>query len=296
VAFAKIRRYVQNLCAFASENIGPQFGGTPSTQAFGDLADEGTSEFAARVDHRHGMPDASTFVDDLEDTTMFFDELVRSTAIGTTLQTTGGLAFGGRDDVGNTGGFGTVDTTAIAGAANFTFLFAGNTAVAGSQTQTHSWKRTKRFQMRVRPVLDLASNISYRCLVGAFRTDVNGNVANTTDGVYFSVVKDALGAGNWFINATTASSSTSVDTGQAPLVNPDNTVAFQEFRIDYDLDANTATFYLDGTNVGQITTQIPPTTNKVAGYGAILRNTAATPAHTMVHDYLIIVGRRVYSE
>jgi len=300
---AEVRRKFNEGLA-AAEGFTPTFG-VPVTQAFGDIAAEGSSENFSRADHRHGMPDLDSFVLDLETNTMYLNELMNLTA-ATNIQASGAsTTFGGIDDTGHLGGFGTIRVATAAGTIG-AYVMVMQTTTNNTTQQLHPWKRTLVFQTRVRPTMTTAQLVSAFCVVGGVRTLATARADQVTDGVYFYLATDVAGVGNWFARATNNSTTTSVDTGRAPIQTGAD-VEFQNFRIEYDLASNTATFYIgdstdvdaDGNivmaSVASISTNIPDSTRKLGGFGAILTNGVAA-ARVMAVDYFAITGKRQYTE
>lgn len=304
---ARLRRQVFNASCEASDDFTPSFGEAPVTQAFGDVAAEGSSTNIARADHRHGMPSLDSFVLDLETSTMYLNELM-TLLNSSNIQIVGsGITFGGRDDTGHLGGFGTVEVSTSGASATSGVSIMVMQSTSGVTTQAlHPWKRTQVFQTRVRPVLTTAMLASCFCAIGGLRTTATGRADQVQDGVYFYLATDVTGAGNWFAAASTGGVTTTVDTGRAPVQTGGN-VEFQNFRINYDIDTNTATFAIgDSTHVdadgnvvmdevATITTNIPTSANKLAGFGVITTNATAL-LRTPVADYFALTGFRQYSE
>lgn len=292
-----IRRLAGNTCHNLTESFMPSFG-TPVDLAFGDVAEEGTSESFARADHRHGMPNQDSFVDNLEDVASLFHELVitaSATATDLKFVNVGTVVIGGRDDSGDgLFGYGTVDTPTSAAVPSSNGVWIQNASGGTTLTQVHPFKRTRHFAARVRPVLQAATELpNVRVAVGFMRSSTNGDVTTITDGVYFLLSTDATGAGNYFLVAQNNGSTTSVDTTVAPRRDASNNVLFDVFRITYD--GETVTGYINGTQVASLDTNVPPASRKLAGYGAWITNNSAV-VRTLVSDFFVWTGVRNFVE
>lgn len=271
----------------------PTFG-IPVDQDFGDVASEGASTDLSRSDHRHGMPDLGAFIDDLEETATYFNDLVL-TALVQDIKAAGTTTIGGRDDEGDLGGFGTLDATAVGGAGT-AGAWIQNTSggqTGNTTTPTHPFKRTEQFLARVRPVLTQTELVSCTFACGFIRTTTNLLLSTIVDGVYFFLQTDGLGAGTYHIIAKDNTSTTDIDTGISPRLDGSNNVLFDIFQITFD--GTTAVFFLNTVNVGAISTNIPPGTRKTCGFGAWLNNNTALN-RTMVADVYAWTGRRSYTE
>lgn len=292
-----IRRLAGQTCHNLTEQFTPTFG-APVDLAFGDIADEGTSEDFARADHRHGMPDQSVFIDDIENFATIFKDLDLTTN-ASDIKTLGTVAFGGRDDPGETGAFGSLDVlTGLAnggttGSAAVYLQNSSGGAAGNTNTQLHPFKRTRQFLCRARPVLTQLQLQSMSFACGFIRTTTNGDVGTITDGVFFRLVTDGAGAGTYHIVAMDSTTTTDTDTGVSPRVDGGNNVLFDVFRITFD--GTTAAFLINGNAVGTITAGIPSAGRKLAGFGAFVTNNAVVQ-RTMVVDVIAWTGLRSYTE
>lgn len=274
----------------------PTFG-VPVTQAFGDVAAEGVSEDFARADHRHGMPNLDSFTDDLETSAVWFNDFM-FTSVVNDIKILGTVAFGGRDDVSETGAFGSLDATsglANGGTTGSAAIYVQNTTGGqggNTNTASHPYKRSRSFLARVRPVINTThlATVSFAC--GHILTTTNGDVTTITDGVYFTVTTNGAGAGSYHIIAKNNTSTTDIDTGVSPRTSGTD-VLFDIFQITFD--GTTAIFFLNNVNVGSISTNIPPATRKTAGFGAFITN-GSILQRTMVVDVIAWTGLRSYTE
>lgn len=303
-----VRRQVDQLCAEAGTLFEPTFGELPVTQDYSDLPEEGVSENLARADHRHGMPDPpESTIDQLDIFAVFFEDLVLSTPTNVIHQVVTTPAVGGRDDVGHIGAFGSVDLTTNGSLDNTSGAWIRNDSTT-TLTARHLWQRTLRLVIRAlvpATVAQLPNTKAWVGAIGAFSyTLVSVNIeTNITDGVYFSLSTDGSGVGNWQANAENNNSVTTVDTGRAPVQNGSD-VEFTTFQIDYDHPTGTATFFIgDSTHVdddglvimdqvAQISTNIPPSTRKLGGFGVWVQN-GVTASRTIALDNVYYKGYRV---
>jgi len=101
--------------------------------------------------------------------------------------------------------------------------------------------------------------------------DENGNGAlNIANGVYFSY-SDNVNSGNWVLNCTSASVTTSVNTAIPA------TTGFHTFTMNINAGATSVSFFLDNALIGTaITTNIPTTVLSLFFF--LLRSSGALPA------------------
>ena len=300
-----VRRQIDQLCNHAQDTFtGVVVGGQPTDEFFGATGDPGTSTSAAASDHLHGMPDIQ---DILNDDAFFFDDAILTTPQNVFVIHVGNAAGGAvtitaRDDIGAFGAFGSFDFATGSAATASAGVMIANAAVANNSStlQIHLWQRTKEIVIRCAPGITVATDLNQVLVaVGAMRSTVNfGNtaatVANITDGVYFLLTTDATGAGNWFATTMNNGATTSVDTKVAAVTDGTN-VGFQSFKISYDHPTTTATFFIDDVQVASISTNIPPSTRKVAGWGIWRQNLAPPGARVTsgIFDRLLFLGDRV---
>ncbi|MFN3939005.1 MAG: hypothetical protein ACK4IY_00370 [Chitinophagales bacterium] len=124
----------------------------------------------------------------------------------------------------------------------------------------------------------------YQLLVGFY--DVN-SAQNQSDGVYFLYDRAGVSVGsassaNWQLvtssNATRTftTSSTTVSTGASTL------------KIIINAAGTSADFYINNTNIGTLSTNIPTGTNRATGFGWMLIKSAGTTNRAMEIDYLSV--------
>lgn len=303
---AYMRRIVDQLCLHTGDIIPdiPIGGVMPEAEFFGATGLPGTTEIAADAGHRHEMPDIN---DILADDAFFFDDAV-ATSPGNTFSihsngSSGGtITIGGRDDLGALGGFGTFDGRTANGATGSAGVMVQNQATAAANVAIHLWQRVRELSIRAAPGIDTGDLNQITVAVGAMTSATNfgatgagnGCVERITDGVFFKLITDAAGAGNWFAFAINNTTTTSVDTG-VPAIIDGSAVGFQLFRITYDHATTTATFFIDEVQVAQISTNIPPSTRKVAGFGVWWQNLNNGGVRQLdwMFDRLLYIGDRV---
>jgi hypothetical protein len=111
-----------------------------------------------------------------------------------------------------------------------------------------------------------------------------GNQTNYTqpsNGVYFGYTH-GTNSGNWTLNATKGSSTTTTNASSGPTFS-----GWNKFRINIDSTASTATFYHNGSSLGTVTTNIPVTvsTHKTGIQLSILKS-AGTNDRICYLDYV----------
>jgi hypothetical protein len=303
---AWVRRQVDQLCQHAQADFGGvDIGGQPTDEFFGATGDPGVSTTAAASDHLHGMPDIE---DILADKAFFYDEAELSSpqnvfSIAQNGTTGTVVALGGRDDVGAYGGFGTFDIQTANGRTGSCGVMIQNQTTPNATPQIHLWQRVEELVVRCAPATTLANANQITAVVGGMRSTVNfgatgaapsGAVSNITDGVYFQITTDGTGAGTWSCVAMNNGTSTTVST-TVTLVNDGTNVGFQNFKINYTHSGTVATFTIDDVQVGTITTNIPPSTRKLAGFGYWVQNVDTGAVRQLVSsfDRLLYVGGRI---
>lgn len=90
----------------------------------------------------------------------------------------------------------------------------------------------------------------YNIFIGFIAADSISGLTSPTNGCYFSYT-DNVNSGNWVINCTKASVTTSVNTSIAGDLN------FHNFGIEVNAAGSSAVFKIDGLSVGTISTNMP---------------------------------------
>jgi hypothetical protein len=110
----------------------------------------------------------------------------------------------------------------------------------------------------------------------------NGTTGQPTNGCYFYYPSHAANSGNWQLLCSKASSHTTTNTSTAPTFS-----GWQRLRIEVDAGATVATFYVNGSSVGTVTTNIPNTvsTNKFGVQFTMLKS-AGTNDRIAYLDYV----------
>jgi hypothetical protein len=304
-----VRRQVDQLCQHAQAEFGGnvEFGGVPGAEFFGATGFAGDTGLASDAGHRHEMPDIE---DILADDAFFFDDAMLTAPNNVYVIHSGGSAgaapsaLGGRDDVGSLGAFGSFDVITSNGTRGSSGVMIANAAANNNSStlQIHLWQRVKELVIRVAPATSL-TDLQKQALVavGAMRSSLNfgnvalpGTVGAITDGVYFLLTTDATGAGNWFATTMNNSVSTSVDTGVGAIISG-SSIGYQNFKIGYDHPTTTATFFIDDVQVASISTNVPPSTRKIAGFGKWVQNveTGVVRQITSSFDRVLYDGDRV---
>jgi hypothetical protein len=98
-----------------------------------------------------------------------------------------------------------------------------------------------------------------------------------TTGAYF--VHDDVSGGNWLCTVKTAGSDTVVDSGIAPTGNEN-----QILKVEVAADSANVKFYIDGTLVATITTDIPTTSYALITFTSIVKS-AGTNNRSVYIDY-----------
>lgn len=110
-----------------------------------------------------------------------------------------------------------------------------------------------------------------------FMNDAGGDAPN---GVFFRYTH-GTNSGNWQGVARTNSVETSVNTSTAPV-----TSGWQKMRIVVNAAGTRADFYINGTNVGNVQSNIPTAAGRETALGACIIKSAGTTARTLLMDYL----------
>lgn len=303
---AWVRRQIDQLCQHASTSFTDISVGGPTTdEFFGATGDPGVSTVAAASDHLHGMP---SIEDILADDAFFFDDAMLTTPTNVfSIHHSGsaGLAptaIGGRDDVGSLGAFGSFDVRTANGRTGSLGVMMQNQATAAANVGVHLWQRTRELVIRCAPGIDTGDVNQLTAAVGAMRSSVNfgatgagnGSVENITDGVYFLIATDAAGGGTWSCVAKNNTATTTVATSTTLIISG-SSIGFQNFKISYEHATTTATFFIDDEQVAEISTNIPPSTRKIAGFGMWCQNLDTGVARQLdaSFDRLLFVGDRV---
>lgn len=299
MVWSEVRRRIDELCQHAEASFTDvPLGGAPTDEFFGATGDEGVSESAARSDHRHAMPDIEDILDDIA---FFFDDVTENTPSNFWNISTASTVVGGHDDVGSLGAFGSVDLQTSNAATGSSGIMLQNQNAVDARAIIHLWQRVTELQIRCAPGLTTADLDTCLVSVGGMTTGSGGTafggavIANITDGVYFLLTTDAAGAGNWFAVAESNNVQTTVDTG-VPAIISSGSVGFQNFKINYDHPSTTATYFIDDVQVASISTNIPPSTRKLAGFGTWKQNISKGGAARQLlysFDRLIYVGQTV---
>lgn len=118
---------------------------------------------------------------------------------------------------------------------------------------------------------------TYTLRIG-FGDAVNGE---PTDGVYFRYTHSA-NSGNW----VGVGRSNNIET----LLNSSTVVvagAFMRLRIEINSDASVATFYVNGTSIGTVTSNIPQTAARETGIIHAIQKSVGTAARNQLIDYIM---------
>jgi len=293
-----VRRQVDQLCQHANASFTDiAIGGQPTDEFFGATGDPGVSTTAAASDHLHGMPDIEDILDDIA---FFFDDVTENTPSNFWNISTASTVVGGHDDVGSLGAYGSVDLQTSNALTGSSGIMLQNQNAVDSRAIVHLWQRVLELGIRCAPGVTTADLNQCLVAVGGMTTGSGGIafggavIANITDGVYFLLTTDAAGAGNWFAVAESNNVQTTVDTGVPAIISGSN-VGYQAFKITYDHLTTTAVFEIDGESVATISTNIPPSTRKLAGYGVWKQNLSTGAARQLLYslDRVLYVGKRV---
>jgi hypothetical protein len=123
----------------------------------------------------------------------------------------------------------------------------------------------------------------YQLVIGLFDT---ATAANQVDAVSFVYDEGGVSTGsaasaNWQIR--TASNSTRSWTTTTTAV---AAATWYKLRVEVNAAGTSATFYINGTNVGTIATNIPTGTARALGFGHLMIKSVGTTARTMDIDYM----------
>lgn len=278
--------------------------GDPSPITFGATAEIGDTRDAAghplfaNAGHVHEtpeLPDAA--IEDFDNFVVLFSDMIYAVTFASgdipDLRFYGAsVNVGGRDGTGETAAFGSVDCVTGAAATNGAGGYITEVATAADTTDQAIYvPRVRRFQARVRVATDSTALASSRVVIGAVRTSTTRLLTTITDGLYFFLETDTASAGTWQVRSTAGSVTSSLETGIAPRISA-GSVLFDTFKIDFD--GQTASFFINDVPVGQLSKNIPGSSQLVAGWGAFLQTKVAA-AKTMILDYLLYKGARVAS-
>lgn len=288
------RRQIDQLCSHLQDTLGSAqlSDDIPEPLRYGQTASEGAGTKASRSDHRHALSAAifgaiPTAVLDLStnESSMNTQLKLRNNIFGSNTGLIG-------DSAGTSGAFGLSGVNFAVGLAGENSHIALSNSRAGNATgdltdRIHSVQRLSIGTFRVL-TRSTATPASYKAAVGGIHETVNNDLDTIDDGLYFYIEKDGAGAGNWraVAKSSTTGLSTDIDLGVAPAATAAG--AFQNLLITYDL--TTATFYIDGVALAEITDNIP--TAKVFGWGLFVEKTVNTPSAREVWlDDVIFLGR-----
>jgi hypothetical protein len=123
----------------------------------------------------------------------------------------------------------------------------------------------------------------YQLVIGLFDT---ATAANQVDAVSFVYDEGGVSTGsaasaNWQIR--TASNSTRSWTTTTTAV---AAATWYKLRVEVNAAGTSATFYINGANVGTIATNIPTGTARALGFGHLMIKSVGTTARTMDIDYM----------
>jgi hypothetical protein len=264
----------------------------PSDLTFDSEGSEGTSEDLVRSDHVHGLPAVSADpFDEISTIARIYREF-DITDISGRLITNGTITYGGRGDLGSTGGVGTADIDTGVG-DSFGAIYVAQTSNSWDD-RTIEPTRLLTFEARVLPGPATGDITNVRQFIGMGRMSASGNIGaagvGVTEGVGF--VLDTSGStGNWVARVVNASTATTQDMGVGPNFNASSEGEFDTFRITYDPGAGTVRFQIldtAGTSLADETladTDFP--TSQVAGFGIFVEDKDAN-TRIMSIDYLFV--------
>lgn len=111
---------------------------------------------------------------------------------------------------------------------------------------------------------------------------IDSATAESTDGCFFRYT-DSVNGGKWQAVCRSNNTETAVDTGVTPVAD-----AFQRFEIIVNAAGTSASFFIDGVQVGgAVTTNIPTGASRVTGYGAMgLKSAGTTSTSAGYIDYM----------
>lgn len=299
MALSRFRNSLGRLCKELTDRI-TNFA-FPAPLEFGNDGAEGTSEQLVRADHVHALPDvpADTF-DNLLNETLLFHEFIETTALSNPdFNTTGTITNGGRDVLGKTGGFGTVD--AEAAASSHSSVFFTNESVADWNDDEFLKRRFRTIEMRARPVLTSANLSNIAFCAGTIKTSTTGTITTTVagdgvlEGIYFLLDNGGTPGSTYKCRVTNSGVTTEVDSGVTPTASGSDQ-AFENFRIDItEVNTETPTFRVVFTLNGTVVATIDEIglTGDTAGIGVFLQNKDGSNTRTSVIDYLFTLGKRV---
>jgi len=111
---------------------------------------------------------------------------------------------------------------------------------------------------------------------------VDAQAADATDGVYFRY-NDNVNAGEWEGVAVSNGVESTLDTNTLVSAN-----TWYKLRVVVNAAGTSAEFFIDGSSVGTIATNIPTGAGRETGYGPTIRKTAGTTERTALLDYLYV--------
>lgn len=124
----------------------------------------------------------------------------------------------------------------------------------------------------------------YQALFGFFDTY---NAANQVDGVYLLYDEGGVSTGsaasaNWQL-VTTSNSTRTFSTSSTAVTNG----AWVKLRVEVNAAGTRADFFVNGTNIGNVTTNIPTASGRELGFGWGMIKSVGTTARTVDVDYLL---------
>lgn len=265
---------------------------TPTTLAYGQEGDPGTTGEISRANHRHALSSAiyGAFP------TVILDLCTNSPSQNTQVKLLNNI-YGSNtglisDSPGTSGAFGMGGVNFALGGAGTNHHVALSNFNPGSATgdttnRVHSVARMLRLNIRVL-TRSTAVPSQYKAAVGGVHETVNADIDTIDDGLYFFIEKDGSGNGNWraIAKSSTTGLTTDIDTGVAPAATAAG--AFQRLEFTYDL--TTASFFIDDILVAEITENIPDL--KLFGWGLFAEHTAApSGAREVWIDAIVFIGR-----
>lgn len=108
----------------------------------------------------------------------------------------------------------------------------------------------------------------------------NNTSAESSNAVFFRYTSG--GTGNWQIATRVNNTETATDTGIATDLN------WHKFRVEINSAASSANFYIDGSSVGAIASNIPTGASQSLGAACSVIKSAGTTARTFNADYIYV--------
>lgn len=130
------------------------------------------------------------------------------------------------------------------------------------------------YRVRIPTVSDGTQTFTVRC---GFMSDAGGDAPN---GVFWRYTH-SVNSGNWQGVARTNNSETATNFSTAPV-----TSGWQKLRIVVNAAGTSATFYINGTSVGTVSSNIPTASSRETAIGASIIKSAGTTARTLLMDYV----------